>query len=112
MAVVSSGWGPSGRRFKSCLPDYAGARFGSGLLAFGACFSHAQSPAVVPVLVPSPLISPDGLVPDGLRNRRSQVRILSGALRTPWNWAVLLFQSTCDGSTTHQAIRHTHGAFS
>ena len=22
MAVVSSGWGPSGRRFKSCLPDH------------------------------------------------------------------------------------------
>ena len=21
VAVVSSGWGPSGRRFKSCLPD-------------------------------------------------------------------------------------------
>jgi hypothetical protein len=28
---VSSGWGPSGRRFKSCLPDIPEARFGSGL---------------------------------------------------------------------------------
>ena len=30
MAVVSFGWGPSGRRFKSGLPDSQEARFGSG----------------------------------------------------------------------------------
>jgi hypothetical protein len=32
MASVSSGWGPSGRRFKSGLPDKKEARFGSVLL--------------------------------------------------------------------------------
>ncbi len=36
MAVVSCGWGPSGRRFKSGLPDSQKARFGSGFLPFGA----------------------------------------------------------------------------
>jgi hypothetical protein len=31
-----SGWGPSGRRFKSCLPDSPEVRFGSGFLPWRA----------------------------------------------------------------------------
>ena len=53
-AVRSSGWGPGGRRFKSCLPDLARAPFLTGLSVFLAPRPRRTRPLVVPAVVPGP----------------------------------------------------------